>query len=93
MEKDKVIGALLVLVCLVVAAFYTWGIFLAPEIIQVWLTRVTVYIAVLILMVLGIWIGYTLATTPSAEEIEKELGEIEEKTGEESEKNLKKEAK
>ncbi len=78
MEKDRVIGAGILVASVLVIAGYLYGLFIADEAIRVLLTRITVFIAVAGVMGILGWIGYTLMTTPPPkpiEEIEKELEE------------------
>lgn len=76
MNRDQVIGWLLVLVSAVIIVAYTWLMFFTNH----WeiLAKLTLVAAVLgVFGILG-WIGYTLATTPPPkpiEEIEKEIEE------------------
>ena len=75
MNRDQIIGVLLIIFSIVVAVIYIWSLFLAPLdliflgiSIREWAIIIPMLIVVLgILGILG-WIGYTLATTPSPEE-------------------------
>lgn len=85
--KDQVLGGLILIASIVVAVFYIWWVFLAPEPWRTWAIITPVLIAVL--AVLGIigWIGYTMATTPPPAPIEEfEAGEETEEAGAEKEK-------
>jgi len=76
-SKDRVVGAGLMAVSIIVIAIYLWLLFIPPA---GWVPMLVLEItaAIAVVGVLGIlaWIGYTLATTPPPkpiEEIEKEL--------------------
>lgn len=76
MQKDKVIGVLLILVSAIIIIAYAYLVFLSEYAISI--LKLTGFIAVAgVFGILG-WIGYTLATTPPPkpiEEIEKEIDE------------------
>ena len=82
-NKDQTIGALIFLVCVVVAIVYTATLFfpqymlgwLEPRTVQLWTIAMPVLVAFLALLSIGAWIGWTMATTPPP----KPLEEIEEK--------------
>ncbi|MFH1450513.1 MAG: transcriptional regulator [archaeon] len=71
--RDKLFGGLLCLLSLVIAAVYFYVLFVGP----VWMLDplLVLEIVVSLFFVFGIivvfWIGYTIMTTPSIEEIEK----------------------
>ncbi len=78
MNRDKIVGAGLVIGATLLALIILYLLFLAPEWIQLLTLRVIVGLAVLVLAGIVGWIGYTLATTPPPkpiEEIEKEIEE------------------
>ena len=106
-SKDQSIGALICLVCVVVAFAYIVFLFYPPAtlalgdwlqamgwtgvtnyIVRLWLVAIPVVIAFVVVLVIGAWIGWTMATTPPPrpiEEIEAEErveGEKPEPTGE-----------
>ncbi|MFQ6080484.1 MAG: transcriptional regulator [Candidatus Bathyarchaeia archaeon] len=74
MDRDQFVGVLLLLVCVVVAVGYLVGLFLFPS-IQFWLIAAPVVIAFMVVLSIGAWIGWTMATTPSPEPIEEIEGE------------------
>jgi len=78
MERDRLVGAFLVLASLVVCIAYAYVLFLTNERLALLFLKLTGLIAVWgVFGILG-WIGYTLATTPPPKPIE-ELGkELEE---------------
>jgi len=74
MSRDQVIGILLMLVAIVVIIAYAWILFLTEWTLL--LIQITLMIAVVAVLGIVAWIGYTLATTPPQkpiEEIEKEI--------------------
>jgi len=94
MNRDQVVGVLLMVLAVAVIVAYGWIVFFTEW--SLLLLQITGFIAVLGIFGILAWIGYTLATTPPPkpiEEIEKELEEdlknlesksAEEKTGETS---------
>lgn len=84
MSRDQVIGVGLLAISAIVIIVYGYLMFLPPELVilgmavDLFLIKLTLFIAVLAVFVILGWIGYTLATTPPPkpiEEIEKELEE------------------
>ncbi|MFH1425042.1 MAG: transcriptional regulator [archaeon] len=68
--RDKAFGAIMCLVAILLGALYFWALF-SPG---YWsLYAVYTVVSVLVLGVFGImfWVGYTIATTPSIQEVEK----------------------
>ena len=102
-SKDQAIGWVICLVCVIVALFYVvtlfypqWlssiGINVDTAGIQFWLVAIPVFLAFIVVLGIGAWIGWTMATTPPPkpiEEIEIEEG-TETTTEEETEKSQKK---
>jgi predicted DNA-binding transcriptional regulator len=90
MNKDNVIGALILIASIVVIAVYVWLIFLPPLAgVDLFILKLTGSVAVAAVFGILAWIGYTLATTPPPkpiEEIEKEIEKEteQEKSGEEA---------
>lgn len=99
-SKDQVIGALIFLVCVIVAIGYVIVLvapstvrYLLPWVtwsdrgIQFWAVAIVVLVAFLAIMFIGAWIGWTMATTPPPKPIEDlELEEEKEEEKEEEEK-------
>jgi predicted DNA-binding transcriptional regulator len=84
MSKDQAIGAAIFAVCLIVALLYTVGLFyfgnpLGSWSIEFWLIAVPVFLALVAILGIGAWIGWTMATTPPPKPIEEITSEIEEK--------------
>ena len=97
-SKDQGIGGLIFLVCVIIAISYTLGLFWLGEPLggaydawplNFWLIATPVYLAFILILGIGAWIGWTMATTPPPKPIE-EL-EIEEKKEEEKEPEKEKE--
>ena len=76
MSKDQSIGALVLVVCL--AGIVLYGV-LVFDILPGWsllVLQLTGFIAILAILGIGAWIGWTMATTPPPkpiEELEKEI--------------------
>jgi hypothetical protein len=89
-SKDQGIGGIIFLVCVIIAIGYTVGLFwLGDPIgksweIEFWLIAIPVYLAFVLILGIGAWIGWTMATTPPPKPIEElETEEKEEKKEEE----------
>ena len=89
-SKDQAIGGLIFLICVIVAIGYVITLFLPSYIfpwvestvVQFWLVAIPILIAFLVVLFIGAWIGWTMATTPPPrplEEIEAEEKAEEEK--------------
>lgn len=91
-SKDQAIGGLIFIVCVIVAIGYVIALFfptyvfswVEPNIAQLWLVAIPVLIAFLVVLFIGAWIGWTMATTPPPRPLE-EI-EVEEKAAEEEKK-------
>jgi len=82
MSKDQTIGALILIVCAIVIVGYITALFLYPLCIQPWLNlgatsdvqfwliAVPVLIGFVGILLIGAWIGWTMATTPPPKPIE-----------------------
>ena len=76
MNRDQVIGALILVASVIGIIVYGWILFFTEWTIL--LLQITGFVAVAAVLGILAWIGYTLATTPPpkpVEEIEKELEE------------------
>lgn len=99
-SKDQAIGGLIFLVCVVVAIGYVITLFFPEIIIntllnlewsrarllrvEFWLVAIPVFIALVAVLAIGAWIGWTMATTPPPKPIEEfEVEETEEAKKEE----------
>lgn len=80
-SKDQTIGALVLVVCVLGIVVYGWLVFLTDYWALV--LQLTGFIAVLGILGIGAWIGWTMATTPPPKPIEELEAEIEEEKAEE----------
>jgi len=80
-SKDQTIGALVLVVCVLGIIVYGWLVFLTDYWALV--LQLTGFIAVLGILGIGAWIGWTMATTPPPKPIEELEAEIEEEKAEE----------
>jgi len=86
-SKDQTVGGIIFAVCLVIGILYTVGLFYFGEPfatqntweIEFWLIAVPVFLALIAIMAIGAWIGWTMATTPPPKPIEEITSEMEEK--------------
>ncbi len=95
-SKDQGIGGLIFIVCVVIAIGYIVALFGYDAIkeplnlpwstggVQFWLIAIPVLVAFVVVLAIGAWIGWTMATTPPPKPIEE--FEVEEKPEEEKEK-------
>lgn len=92
MGKDQAIGAAIVVVSIAVALVYlvtlffpSWLGFLginSTSAVQFWVVAIPVFIGFTGILVIGAWIGWTMATTPPPKPIEEITTEMEEKKAE-----------
>ena len=79
MSRDRSLGGLILAGSIVGILVYGWIVFIPPlPGLDIFILKLTGFLAVAGLLGILSWIGYTLATTPppkSVEEIEKELNE------------------
>lgn len=87
-SKDQAIGAVICLVCVLVAVFYVLSLFVPDWLCilgidftfdQFWLIAIPVLLAFVAILAIGAWIGWTMATTPPPKPIEEITTEMEEK--------------
>ncbi|MFP3985373.1 MAG: hypothetical protein ACLFU9_05335 [Candidatus Bathyarchaeia archaeon] len=86
-SKDQGIGGLIFLVCIIIAIGYTLGLFWLGKpfgepawTLEFWLVAIPVFLAFILILGIGAWIGWTMATTPPPKPIEEfESEEKEEK--------------
>ncbi len=90
LSKDQAIGGAILVVCVVVAILYVIGLFFYPAIqsainvgtvedVRFWLVAIPVFVAFIAILLIGAWIGWTMATTPPPKPIEEITTEMEEK--------------
>lgn len=86
-SKDQAIGGVICLVCVLVAVFYVltlfvpnWLSWIGIDYIvdQFWLVAIPVLVALVAILAIGAWIGWTMATTPPPKPIEEITTEMEE---------------
>jgi len=88
-SKDQGIGGAIFIVCALIAILYIVTLFYPDWIIQLgwssdpapirfWVIAVPVFIAFIAIMGIGMWIGWTMATTPPPRPIEEITRELEE---------------
>ena len=82
-SKDQTIGAVILIVCVLGIIIYGWLVFLTEWSLLV--LQLTGFIAILAILGIGAWIGWTMATTPPPKPIEELEAEIEAETSEERE--------
>ena len=95
-SKDQMIGGVIFVVCVIVAVGYFVALFFTEPLrslgliqdvagFRYWLLAIPVFIALIAVLAIGAWIGWTMATTPPPipiEEIEYEIEKEEESTSE-----------
>jgi len=70
-SKDQALGVLICTVCVAIAVVYTVALFWpALEAIRLWLIAIPVFIAFIVVLGIGAWIGWTMATTTPPKPIE-----------------------
>ncbi len=94
MSKDQAIGGAILAVCAIVAILYTVTLFYPNWLTiigvsnaavswtngaQFWVIAIPVFVAFIAIMLIGAWIGWTMATTPPPKPIEEITTEMEEK--------------
>jgi protein-S-isoprenylcysteine O-methyltransferase Ste14 len=89
--KDQAIGGTIFAVCLIIGILYTLGLFyfgnpLGSWSVAFWLVAIPVFLALVAILAIGAWIGWTMATTPPPKPIEEIAEEMEEKKEVEQEK-------
>jgi predicted DNA-binding transcriptional regulator len=84
MSKDQAIGGTIFILCAVIAIFYMITLFYPQWLsvigigvdmswmsqVQFWVIAIPVFIIFVTLMGMGVWIGWTMATTPPPKPIE-----------------------
>jgi len=70
LEKDRAIGTIILVVSILVIVVYGWLLFFT-----VWeliVLKITVFVALALILAILAWIGWTMATTPPPKPIEAE---------------------
>jgi predicted DNA-binding transcriptional regulator len=70
LEKDQAIGALILIVSILVIFVYGWLLFFT--IWELIILKITVFVALTLILAILAWIGWTMATTPPPKPIEAE---------------------
>jgi len=95
MSRDQTIGGAILVVCLIVAIIYSvvllfpgWtvdllNLDLAGETLRLYAVAIPVFIALIAILFIGAWIGWTMATTPPPKPIEEITSGMEDKKEEE----------
>jgi predicted DNA-binding transcriptional regulator len=60
MNKDQVIGAVILVASVIGLILYTWLLYAYPTVVL----QITAFVAVATVLVIFAWIGWTMATTP-----------------------------
>lgn len=68
--RDKVFGGILCIVAVLIAIVYLYALF-GPGGYALWAIEIVVTIGLLVFLGILFWVGYTIASTPSIEEVEK----------------------
>ena len=98
-SKDQAIGWLIFIVCIVVIIAYLVGLFVvggparSTWTVAFWLIAVPVFIAFVLVLGIGAWIGWTMATTPPPKPIEEIETEEKKESSEEEKEEGKKQGK
>jgi hypothetical protein len=86
LRKDQAIGGTVFGVCVIVGILYTVGLFFFGEPftgagwpIYIWLIGIPVFLALIAILGIGAWIGWTMATTHPPRPIEEITEESSEK--------------
>ena len=75
-SKDQGVGGVIFLICVAIAIGYTLGLFWLGDpfgsswALAFWLIAIPVYLAFILILGIGAWIGWTMATTPPPKPIE-----------------------
>jgi len=70
---DRVVGVLILIGSILGIVAYFWLVFISPWFVLT--MQLTAFLAVAAMLFILAWIGYTLATTPPPQPIERELEE------------------
>jgi hypothetical protein len=87
MAKDQAFGALIIVICAILAVAFVLGMFLydpylrsilnvgLPENVRFWIVATPVTVGFVGILGIGAWIGFTMATTPPPKPIEELIDE------------------
>ncbi|MEM1590236.1 MAG: transcriptional regulator [Candidatus Bathyarchaeia archaeon] len=83
MSRDQVVGLTIFAACVIIAVLYAVGLFLPTfEGFRFWLVAIPVCIGLVVILAIGAWIGWTMATTPPPKPPEEIISETEGKSEE-----------
>jgi len=68
MNRDRVLGIIILLMSIVILLVYGWFLYFTPMLVL----QITALIAVGAVLVIAAWIGWTMATTPPPAPLEAE---------------------
>lgn len=84
MSKDQATGLIIFLACVAIAIAYCIGLFWpAFEAVRLWIVAIPVFMGFIVILGIGAWIRWTMATTLPPKPIEEITNKEEEKTKEE----------
>ncbi len=94
MGRDQALGAAILVLCLLVALVYIVTLFFptwlsifgvsGASAVQFWVIAIPVFVGFVGILLIGAWIGWTMATTPPPKPIEEITMDTEEKSAEPS---------
>jgi len=79
LSKDQVIGGAILVLCVAIALIYVLTLFFPSWLsiinssggaVQFWAVAIPVFVAFVGILMIGAWIGWTMATTPAPKPIE-----------------------
>ena len=86
MNSDQILGAFILVGSIIGVVVYAVLLYYIP----IWTLQVSAFLAVVFVLGIMAWIGYTLATTPPPKPIEEVVKEVEEETKQETQQEEKK---
>jgi len=86
LNSDQILGAFILVGSIIGVVVYAVLLYYIP----IWTLQVSAFLAVVFVLGIMAWIGYTLATTPPPKPIEEVVKEVEEETKQETQQEEKK---
>jgi len=74
-SRDQIVGGGVLAIAIIIAIVYLYWFFFTPPEIAIWAVKIPVLIAVLAVLGIAAWIGWTMATTPPPKPVEELIGE------------------
>ena len=68
MNRDRVVGVIILVMSVLILLVYSWFLIVSPMIVL----QITAFVAVGAVLVVAAWIGWTMATTPPPAPLEAE---------------------